>query len=180
MPHAELEVADIFRRHGPAYRQAHSGALGRASLRVMRAIELCRTAALGGHVEQCDACSHQRIAYNSCRNRHCPKCQTNAREKWLSARLRELLPVRYFHLVFSVPHALAPLMWQNKVTEYDQDGKVIWEANVMQPMAACRLPNGNTLVSTQNWPTKMIELDRSGKQVAETGLPGFAARLRRR
>jgi hypothetical protein len=89
----ELEVADIFRRHGAAYRQAHAGALGRAPLRVMRAIELCRTATLGGHVEQCDACSHQRITYNSCRNRHCPKCQALARAAWLEARRADLLPV---------------------------------------------------------------------------------------
>jgi hypothetical protein len=81
---------------------------------VLRAIERCRTAALGGHRDQCIRCGHQAISYNSCRNRHCLKCQTNAREKWLCARRRELLPVRYFHMVFSVPHSLVPLIWQNK------------------------------------------------------------------
>ena len=87
---AELEVADVFRRHGATYRQAQAGTLGRARLRVMRAIELCRTAALGGHVEQCDACAHRRVAYNSCRNRHCPKCQALARALWLEARKADL------------------------------------------------------------------------------------------
>ena len=81
---------------------------------MLRAIARCRTAALGGHRDQCVRCGHQAISYNSCRNRHCPKCQTNAREKWLCARRQELLPVGYFHLVFSVPHALVPLIWQNK------------------------------------------------------------------
>jgi hypothetical protein len=107
-------VADIIRKAGTRFIERYSGSLTWAQLKVLRAIERCRTAALGGHRDQCVRCGHQAISYNSCRNRHCPKCQTNAREKWLSARRRELLPVCYFHLVFSVPHALAPLMWQNK------------------------------------------------------------------
>jgi hypothetical protein len=114
-----LEVADIFRRFGPAYRQAHAEALARAQRRVISAIELCRTAALGGHVERCDACAHQRISYNSCRNRHCPKCQSLARAQWLEARQTELLPVQYFHVVFTVPEAIAALALQNKKVLYN-------------------------------------------------------------
>ena len=108
------EVADIIRRAGDRFIERYHGSLTWAQLKVLRAIERCLTAALGGHRDQCVHCGHQAISYNSCRNRHCPKCQTNAREKWLCARQRELLPVCYFHLVFSVPHTLVPLMWQNK------------------------------------------------------------------
>jgi hypothetical protein len=108
------EVADIIRRAGDRFIERYRDSLTWAQFKVLRAIERCRTAALGGHRDQCVRCGQRAISYNSCRNRHCPKCQTNAREKWLSARRRELLPVCYFHLVFSVPHALVPLMWQNK------------------------------------------------------------------
>jgi hypothetical protein len=107
-------VADIIRRAGDRFIERYHGSLTWAQLKVLRAIERCRTAALGGHRDQCVHCGHQAISYNSCRNRHCPKCQTNAREKWLCTRQRELLPVCYFHLVFSVPHALVSLMGQNK------------------------------------------------------------------
>ena len=100
---ARLEVADIFRRHGEAYRQAHDGHLGRVERRTMSAIELCRTAELGGHVEGCRSCGTIRVAYNSCRNRHCPKCQGQACRDWLAARQDELLPVAYFHVVFTLP-----------------------------------------------------------------------------
>ena len=100
-----LEVADIFRRHGEAYRQAHAGHLGRTERRIMGAIEACRTARLGGHVERCTDCGLVRIAYNSCRNRHCPKCQGAARAAWLAERQAELLPVPYFHVVFTLPAA---------------------------------------------------------------------------
>jgi hypothetical protein len=116
---AALEVADIFRRFGPAYRQAHAEVLSRAQHRVMSAIELCRTAALGGHVERCDTCAHQRISYNSCRNRHCPKCQSLARDQWLEARQAELLPTQYFHVVFTVPEEIAALALQNKKALYN-------------------------------------------------------------
>ncbi|MCA1444146.1 IS91 family transposase [Ensifer sp. IC4062] len=109
-----LEVADIFRRHGPAYRRTHDGHLGRGERRVMAAIELCRTAALGGHVEACDACALSRVAYNSCRNRHCPKCQGATRDRWLADRQADLLPVPYFHVVFSVPVEIAAIAYQNK------------------------------------------------------------------
>jgi hypothetical protein len=108
-------VADIIRRAGSKFIDRYRGSLTWAQLKVLRAIERCRTAALGGHRDRCLDCGHQTaISYNSCRNRHCPKCQTNAREKWLANRQRELLPVCYFHMVFSVPHALVPLIWQNK------------------------------------------------------------------
>ena len=109
-----FEVADIIRRAGDKFIERYRDSLTWAQLKVLRAIDRCRTAVLGGHRDQCVRCGHQAISYNSCRNRHCPKCQTNAREKWLCARRQELLPVCYFHLVFSVPHALVPLMWQNK------------------------------------------------------------------
>jgi len=95
------EVADIFRQHGPAYRESHG--LPVNHLRVMRAIEVCRTAVLGGHKDKCDHCGHLEISYNSCRNRHCPKCQTLAKEKWIEARGKDLLPVEYFHVVFTIP-----------------------------------------------------------------------------
>lgn len=113
-----LEVADVFRRHGDAYRRAHDGHLGRVERRVMSAIELCRTAALGGHVEHCSECGLVRHAYNSCRNRHCPKCQGQARAEWLAARQAELLPVAYFHVVFTLPAPVAEIAFQNKATVY--------------------------------------------------------------
>jgi hypothetical protein len=115
---ARLEVADIFRRHGEAYRQAHDGHLGRVERRTMSAIELCRTAELGGHVEGCRSCGAIRIAYNSCRNRHCPKCQGQACRDWLAARQSELLPVAYFHVVFTLPVPIAAIAFQNKAVVY--------------------------------------------------------------
>ena len=116
---ASLEVADIFRSAGPTYRAAHAGHLSLGQLKVMTAIENCRTAALGGHVEACDDCGHWRIAYNSCRNRHCPKCQGAAARTWLAAREADLLPVGYFHVVFTVPTEIADIAWQNKAVVYD-------------------------------------------------------------
>lgn len=115
---ARLEVADIFRCHGEAYRQANHGHLGRVERRMMSAIELCRTAALGGHVEGCRACGTVRVAYNSCRNRHCPKCQGAVAHDWLAARASELLPVPYFHVVFTLPAELAAVAFQNKAAVY--------------------------------------------------------------
>ena len=115
---SDLEVADIFRRHGQAYRLAHDGHLGRVERRVMSPIELCRTAALGCHLEACEDCSHSRAAYNSCRNRHCPKCQTATREQWLADRQADLLPVPYFHLVFTVPTEAAEIAFHNKAVVY--------------------------------------------------------------
>jgi hypothetical protein len=115
---AALEVADIFRRHGEAFRQSRAGHLGRDERRVMGAIVACRTAALGGHVEQCDDCGTTRIAYNSCRNRHCPKCQGPARARWLADREAELLPVPYFHVVFTLPTPVAAIAFHNKAAVY--------------------------------------------------------------
>jgi len=112
------EVADVFRRHGEAYRRLHEGHLGRVERRVMSAIELCRTAALGGHTEVCADCGLIRCAYNSCRNRHCPKCQGQARAEWLAARQAELLPVPYFHVVFTLPPPVTEIAFHNKATVY--------------------------------------------------------------
>ena len=119
MVRSALEVADIFRRHGAAYRGEHTAALSNGQRRVMGAIEVCRTSALGGHVEQCTDCGQVRIAYNSCRNRHCPKCQGLARTQWLADRQAELLPVPYFHVVFTMPAAIATIALQNKAAVYD-------------------------------------------------------------
>src|SRR5712692_4266071 len=113
-----LEVADVFRRYGDAYRQQHHAALSTAQRRVMTAIETCRTAVLGGHLEQCDACGHERNAYNSCANRHCPKCQSLARAKWIEDRTAEVLEVPYFHVVFTVPAEIAAIAVQNKARVY--------------------------------------------------------------
>lgn len=115
---ARLELADVFRRHGETYRQLHDGRLGSVERRVMSAIELCRTAALGGHVEGCRSCGTIRVAYNSCRNRHCPKCQGQACRDWLAARQDELLPVPYFHVVFTLPAEIAAIAFQNKTAIY--------------------------------------------------------------
>jgi hypothetical protein len=117
--HPDLEVADIFRSAGPAYRAAHAGHLGLAQLKIMTAIENCRTAALGGHVEACEDCGHWRVAYNSCRNRHCPKCQGAAARTWLAAREADLLPVGYFHVVFTLPAEVAAIAFHNKAVVYD-------------------------------------------------------------
>jgi hypothetical protein len=114
-----LEVADIFRQAGPSYRQYHADTLSRGQRCVMSAIERCRTAALGGHVEQCDSCGHQRIAFNSCRNRHCPKCQSLVRAQWLEDRHADLIPVDYFHVVFTLPEEIAAIAYQNKAVVYD-------------------------------------------------------------
>jgi hypothetical protein len=113
-----LEVADIFRGHGSAWRIANAGHVSLGQLKVMSAIESCRTAALGGHVERCEACAYTRIAYNSCRNRHCPKCQGMAAREWLADREAELLPVPYYHVVFTLPAPIADIAYQNKAVIY--------------------------------------------------------------
>ena len=112
------EVADVFRRYGDTYRAQHGASLCTAQRRVMSAIELCRTAALGGHLEQCDHCGHQRVSYNSCRNRHCPKCQSLARAQWLEDRRAELLATPYFHVVLTLPEEIAAIAYQNKASVY--------------------------------------------------------------
>jgi predicted Zn-ribbon and HTH transcriptional regulator len=119
MRRPRLEVADIFRACGAAYRAANRGHISLDQLKVMSAIERCRTAALGGHVARCEDCAHEHIAYNSCRNRHCPKCQAGAAKAWLAAREAELLPVRYFHLVFTLPKPIADIAFQNKREIYN-------------------------------------------------------------
>jgi hypothetical protein len=118
MPRQALELADIFREHGPAWRRAQAGHLSLAQLKVMSAIERCRTAALGGHVERCEGCGYTQIAYNSCRNRHCPKCQGAVAQQWLAAREADLLPVEYYHVVFTLPAPIGQLAYHNKSVLY--------------------------------------------------------------
>lgn len=118
MSRPKLEVADIFLAHGAAYRREHAGHLNLPQLKVMSAVETCRTAALGGHVSACTKCDHQHIAYNSCRNRHCPKCQGAAAQGWMEARMEDLLPVEYFHVVFTLPSQIADIAYQNKAAVY--------------------------------------------------------------
>ena len=118
MPRPKLEVADIFRAHGPAWRQANAGHVSLSQLKVMSAIEACRTEALGGHVAACGKCDHHHIAYNSCKNRHCPKCQGPAARDWMAARAEDLLPVEYFHVVFTLPAEIAQIAYWNKTAVY--------------------------------------------------------------
>jgi hypothetical protein len=113
-----LEVADIFRDHGAAWRRANAGHVSLDQMKVMSAIERCRTAALGGHVARCEDCAHTLIAYNSCRNRHCPKCQGAAAKQWLAEREVDLLPVPYYHLVFTLPAPISDIAYQNKSAIY--------------------------------------------------------------
>src|SRR6266446_6870383 len=118
MDRPKLEVADVFRCYGEAYRQQHGASLSSAQRRVMTAIEVCRTAALGGHLEHCDSCPYERNAYDSCRDRHCPKCQTLARAEWVEKRKAEILPTPYFHLVFTLPEPITAIAYQNKDLVY--------------------------------------------------------------
>src|ERR1700675_339943 len=121
MARPALEVADIFRDHGPVWREANRGHVSLEQIKVMSAIERCRSAALGGHVARCEnaACGHTVIAYNSCRNRHCPKCQGAAAREWLAEREAELLPVPYFHVVYTLPAEMRDIAYQNKAVIYD-------------------------------------------------------------
>ena len=134
MSRPALEVADIFRDFGAAWRTANTGHVSLAQLKVMSAIENCRTAALGGHVARCEDCSYTTIAYNSCRNRHCPKCQGAAAREWMAARESELLPVPYFHVVFTLPSAIGDIAYQNKAVIYNLLFKVA--AETMRTIAA--------------------------------------------
>ena len=118
MPRPKLEIADIFRRYGPAWRRANAGHVSLSQLKVMSSIETCRTEALGGHVAACTNCDHQHIAYNSCKNRHCPKCQGPAARDWMEARAEDLLPVEYFHVVFTLPAEIAQIAFWNKTAVY--------------------------------------------------------------
>lgn len=119
MERPKLELADVFRRYGDVYRAQHETSLSSTQRRVMQAIAACRTAALGGHIEACDDCGHQRIAYNSCRNRHCPKCQSLVRAQWIEDRKSELLDCPYFHVVFTLPEEIAAIAYQNKAVVYN-------------------------------------------------------------
>src|SRR5947209_8616021 len=120
----QLEVADIFRAHGQVYRQRHVMTLTPDQLKVMRAIEACRTQVLGGHLDVCDGCGYSRPSYNSCRDRHCPKCQSLAQARWIQERMERILPVAYFHVVFTLPCSLRPLARRNQRTVY----KLLFEA----------------------------------------------------
>jgi predicted Zn-ribbon and HTH transcriptional regulator len=134
MSRPALEVADIFRSRGPAWRKANAGHVSLDQLKVMSAIERCRTAALGGHVARCEDCAYTTIAYNSCRNRHCPKCQGAVAREWLAAREADLLPVPYYHVVFTLPGPIADIAYQNKAVLYDLLFKV--SAQTMLTIAA--------------------------------------------
>ena len=118
MSRPKLEIADIFRKFGPAWRRANAGHVSLSQLKVMSALEACRTEVLGGHVAACTKCNHQHIAYNSCKNRHCPKCQGPAARDWMAARAEDLLPVEYFHVVFTLPAEIARIAYWNKKAVY--------------------------------------------------------------
>jgi len=150
-------VADIFRHRGPAWRASHAGHVSLGQLKVMSAIERCRTAALGGHVERCEDCAHLRISYNSCGNRHCPKCQAAAAKQWLADRQAELLPVPYFHVVFTLPGPIADIAYHNQAVIYDLLLKTAAETIRMStsssrevaslPMASAGSPAGSAFSS---------------------------------
>ncbi len=178
MDRPKLEVADVFRRYGATYRQKHGASMSTAQRRVMSAIELCRTAALGGHLERCDECGHERNCFNSCRDRHCPKCQSLARAQWVEDRQAELLDCPYFHVVFTVPEEIAAIASQNKEVVYDilfrttaETLKIIaadpqhlgaeigffavlhsWEQNLQfHPHLHCVVPGGGLSPDGQRW-----------------------------
>ncbi len=178
MERPKLEVADILRRYGAGYRAQHEASLSKAQRRVMGAISACRTAALGGHLEACDACGHRRISYNSCRNRHCSKCQSLARAQWIEDRRAELLDCPYFHVVFTLPQEIAAIAYQNKAVAYDllfaatadtlrtiaADPKHLgaeigffavlhtWGQNLMHhPHLHCVVPGGGLSADQQRW-----------------------------
>lgn len=146
MGRSALEVADIFRLHGPAWREAQHGHLSLTQLKVMSAVEQCRSAALGGHVLRCGGCGTEQVSYNSCRNRHCPKCQSTAAKRWLDARQADLLPVEYYHVVFTLPAPIADLAYQNKAVLYGLLFDVA--AEVLQTIAADRKHLGARIGAT--------------------------------
>ena len=142
-----LEVADIFRAHGTHWRCAQAGHLSPGQLKVMSAIEQCRSAALGGHVLQCKACEHTQVAYNSCRNRHCPKCQASAARRWLEARQADLLPVDYYHVVFTLPAPVSELAYYNKTVIYSLLLQTAAETCAPSPP----IPNTSVPTPAQPW-----------------------------
>ena len=203
-----FELADVFRRHGETYEQANAGHLGRIERRVIGAIMACRTSALGGHVERCDECGLTRIAYNSCRNRHCPKCQAAARAEWLAARQAELLPVPYFHVVFTLPPAAAEIAFQNKQTVYGLlmraaaqalmtlaaerlDAKIgliavlhTWGQTLTHhPHVHCLVPGGGVALDGQRWvackPNFLLSVRALSKTFRRLFLDGLEAAFRR-
>ena len=203
-----FELADVFRRHGESYERANAGHLGRVERRVIGAITACRTAALGGHVEQCDDCGLTRMAYNSCRNRHCGKCQGTARAEWLAARQAELLPVPYFHVVFTLPPAAAEIAFQNKQTVYGLlmraaaqalmtlaaarlDARIgliallhTWGQTLTHhPHVHCLVPGGGIALHGQRWvgckPNFLLSVRALSKTFRRLFLDGLAAVFRR-
>ena len=203
-----FELADVFRRHGEGYERANAGHLGRVERRVMGAITACRTAPLGGHVERCDDCGLTRIAYNSCRNRHCGKCQGVARAEWLAARQAELLPVPYFHVVFTLPPAAAEIAFQNKQTVYgllmrataqalmtlaaERRGAKIGLIAVLHtwgqtlthhPHVHCLVPGGGVALDGQRWvackPNFLLSVRALSKIFRRLFLDGLEAAFRR-
>ena len=203
-----FELADVFRRHGESYERANAGHLGRVERRVIGAITACRTASLGGHVERCDDCGLTRIAYNSCRNRHCGKCQGVARAEWLAARQAELLPVPYFHVVFTLPPAAAEIAFQNKQTVYgllmrataqalmtlaaERRGAKIGLIAVLHtwgqtlthhPHVHCLVPGGGVALDGQRWvackPNFLLSVRALSKIFRRLFLDGLEAAFRR-
>jgi hypothetical protein len=207
-PRPAFELADVFRRHGESYERANAGHLGRIERRVIGAITACRTATLGGHVECCDDCGLTRIAYNSCRNRHCPKCQGAARAEWLAARQAELLPVPYFHVVFTLPPAAAEIAFQNKSSVYgllmraaaqalltlaaERLGAKIGLIAVLHtwgqtlthhPHVHCLVPGGGVALDGQRWvackPNFLLSVRTLSKTFRRLFLDGLKAAFRR-
>jgi Putative transposase/Transposase zinc-binding domain len=204
-----FELADVFRRHGESYEEANAGHLGRVERRVIGAITACRSAALGGHVERCDDCGLTRIAYNSCRNRHCPKCQGAARAEWLAARQAELLPVPYFHVVFTLPPTAAEVAFQNKQTVYALLMRAAAEALMTlaarrlsarigliamlhswgqtlthHPHVHCVVPGGGVSLDGQHWvackPNFLLSVHALSRTFRRLFLDGLEAAFRRR
>jgi len=207
-PRPAFELADVFRRHGESYERANAGHLGRVERRVIGAITACRTARLGGHVERCDDCGLTRIAYNSCRNRHCPKCQGAARTVWLAAGQASLLPIPYFHVVFTVPPAAAQIAFQNKQTVYgllmraaaqalmtlaaERRGARIglvavlhtWgQAMTHHPHVHCLVPGGGVALDGRRWvackPNFLLSVRALSKTFRRLFLDGLEAAFRR-
>jgi Putative transposase/Transposase zinc-binding domain len=203
-----FELADVFHRHGDSYERSNAGHLGRVERRVIAAITTCRTAALGGHVERCDDCGLTRVAYNSCRNRHCGKCQGAAREEWLTARQAELLPVPYFHVVFTLPPAAAEIAFQNKQTVYgllmrataqalmtlaaERLGARIGLIAVLHtwgqtlthhPHVHCLVPGGGVATDGERWiackPNFLLSVHALSRMFRRLFLDGLAAAFRR-
>ena len=203
-----FELADVFHRHGDSYERANAGHLGRVERRVIGAITTCRTAALGGHVERCDDCGLTRIAYNSCRNRHCGKCQGAARAEWLTARQAELLPVPYFHVVFTLPPAASDVAFQNKQTIYGLLMRAAAEALMTlaaerlgarigliavlhtwgqtlthHPHVHCLVPGGGLATDGERWiackPNFLLSVHALSRTFRRLFLDGLAAAFRR-